>query len=426
MRQLFQRVPARLAAARGARAEITQIGQVARRLALARPEVRVSLYVDARQVFQTTGSGDLARTLAEVYGPSLGGSLLALGPVEAGAAHLTGFISGPELTRPGRGQINLLVNGRWVQPRSLLASIESAYRPLLPRGRHPVLALRIDTPGEQVDINIHPTKLEVRLLQERAIAAAIGDLIREALGRQPMPLQQPLVTGLDALWQPPGSSIAEDPIAWDDQSPIVTPGLPPLRLIGQVQGRLLLLEGPAGLYLVDQHRAHERILYGRLRAAHPSRGGETVALAEPLVIELSAAQVARFSRRLDELAALGFAWESFGQRAFLLRSAPNLPGVLPGASGESLAGLGEPDELLPALLALPDDVVGDGEAWQERLLVQLSCRTAIRRGRALERPAMRALVEQLGHTDAPAVCPHGSPLLVHVSGTLLERQFGWR
>jgi DNA mismatch repair protein MutL len=423
VRQLFQNVPVRLATAARAQTEIALIGQVVRRLALAVPTVRLALFVDRRLVFQTSGSGDLATTMAEVYGTALADSLLPLGPVEVAGARLWGVVAGPEVTRPGRGQVNLIVNGRWVQPRGLLNLLEAAYRPLLPRGRHPVLALAVDVAPDQVDVNIHPSKLEVRLLAERAIGTALGELVRTALGRRPVPLVFSPDTGLDALAPP--HTLAETSGSYDDEGVIVTPGLPPLRLVGQLQARLLLLEGESGLYLVDQHRAHERILYERLTAAHGDAGDEPVALPEPLLLELRPAQVARFSRRLDELAALGFECEVFGGRTFLLRAAPVLPGVFAGTSHERLAGLGEPDQLAPMLLALADEDA-ESEDWKEHLLVQLSCRTALRRGRPLERPAMRALVEGLGHTSAPAVCPHGSPLLMHVGGDLLEKQFGWR
>jgi DNA mismatch repair protein MutL len=425
VRHLFHNVPARLAVAGRAQTEIGQIGQMARRLALAAPEVRLSLVVDDRTVFQTAGSGDLASALIEVYGDGLAGSLVALGPIEVAGARLRGVVAGPEVTRPGRGQVNLVVNGRWVQPRGLLHLLEAAYRPVLPRGRHPVLALVVETQPDRVDINVHPAKLEVRLRDERAIGEALGELVRDALGRRPVALRAPFVTGVAALAR--DAAIAEESASYDGEGPIVTPGLPPLRLIGQVHERLVLLEGAAGLYLVDQHRAHERILFERLAAAHGDGGvaPEPVVLPEPLVLEMRPAQVARFGRRLDDLAALGFACEVFGGRTFLLRAAPWLPGVLPGAPDEALAGVGEPAELAATLLALADEEAGEGEGWRERLLVRLSCRTAVRRGRALARPEMRALVEGLGQTGAPAVCPHGSPLLMHVSGDLLERQFGW-
>ena len=419
VRHLFANVPARLAASGRAQAEIAQIGQTVRRLALAAPGVRFSLVIDERMVLQTTGANDLETTLIEVYGPALDGNLLSLGPLEAMGARVTGVVTGPEITRPSRGQVNVIINGRWVQPRGLLALIEAAYRPVLPRGRHPVLALVIEVLPDTLDINVHPSKLEVQLLEERSIGAACGELIRAAIGQRPVMLRERLATGLAALGSP--ITLAEAPAEYDEEAAILTPGLPPLRLIGQVRSRLLMLEGAAGLYLVDQHRAHERILYERLMSTHDGPVPEPVALPEPLLLELRPAQVARFSRRMDDLAALGFECEIFGGRAFLLRTAPVLPGVMHGGT---LQGLGEPKELVPALLDLAEDD-RDGEGWRERLLIGLACRTAVRRGRPLERPEMRALVQGLGQTSAPAVCPHGSPLLMHVSGTLLEREFGW-
>ena len=423
-RSLFQSMPARLAAAGRVQTEIAHIGQTARRLALAAPQVRFSLFVEDRLLFQTSGSSDLATTLVEVYSPSLSGSLLPLGPVKSGSATLRGVIGGPELTRPGRGQIHLVINGRWVLPRGLLSLLETAYRPVLPRGRHPVAALAIEVPTDHVDINVHPSKLEVRLLDERQIGAALGELIRSALGRRPVPLTTGFVTGVDAIDSP--RRFAEDPTPYDDTAPIVTNALPPLRLVGQVQSRLLLLEGEAGLYLVDQHRAHERILYERMAAAQGAAGTEPIALPDPLLLELRPSQVVAFGHRLDQLADLGFECEVFGGRTFLLRAAPFLPGVLDRDTGHPLAGLGEFDELIPTLLALTDEDAADGETWRERLLVRLACRTAVRRGRRLDRSQMVGLVMGLGRTDAPAVCPHGSPLLMHVSGDLLVRQFDWQ
>ncbi len=423
VRRLFENVPARLAVIRRIQTEVAQISQMARRLALAAPATRIALFVDDRRVLQTSGSGDTATVLTEVYGTAVAGFLILFGPVEVGGTRLSGIVSGPEVTRPERGQVNVVVNGRWVQPRQLLALLETAYRPLLPRGRHPILVARIDTAPDKVDVNVHPAKLEVRLAGERAIGEALGELIREPLGRRPRALELPPTIGMSALAPSPFIGEAREP--WDDLSPIITPGLPPLRLIGQVQDRLLLLEGPAGLYLIDQHRAHERILYERLSARHGDSGPEPIALPEPLAIELRPAQVTRFERRLEELAALGFQCEVFGGRTFLLRAAPTLPGVLPGGQNDRLLGLGDQAEVAASLIELADEPSGEGENWQERLLVRLSCRTAVRRGRPLDRPLMRALVEALGHAKAPAVCPHGSPLLMHVSGATLEKQFGW-
>jgi DNA mismatch repair protein MutL len=384
----------------------------------------MSLTVDNRLVLQTSGIGDLAAMLDELYGPGLSDVLDRIEPIAVGPCVVAGVVAGSELTRPNRGQIHVVVNGRWVHPRGLLAQIERTYRPLLPRGRHPVMVLAIIAPPDRVDVNVHPAKLEVRLRDERAIADAASQALLEILGRRPRPLELSPVADIAALGRVP--LIAEETPPWEDvDSPIVTPYLPPLRLIGQAHDRLLLLEGERGLVLVDQHRAHERVLFERLRAAYGPDSAERMLLPEPLTIELRPAQAARFGRKMAEMARLGFAWEEFGGHAFLLRAAPRLPGVLATADGDRLAGLGQLDGLLPSLLALADDDAGEGETWRDRLLVSLSCRTAIRRGRPLERPAMRALVELLGECPAPAVCPHGSPLLLHVEADALARQFDW-
>ncbi len=426
VRRLFERVPARLEAASRAQTELAQITQLVRRLALAAPWVRFALYLDDRLTLRTSGSGGISTTMIELYGTGIAGSLIELSGTEVSGARLSGVMSGPELSRPGRAQVNLIVNHRWVQPRALQAMVESAYRPLLPRGRHPILTLSIETPPETIDINIHPTKLEVRLRDEKAIGAALGTMIRDALGARPVQLREPLSFGRAALDPLPG--IREESEGWDDQRLIVTPYLPPLRLIGQVQQRLVLLEGAAGLYLVDQHRAHERILYERLTASRAGQVPEQRALPEPILIELRPAQVARFARRMGDLTALGFGCEEFGGRTFLLRAAPVLPGVLQTLDGGALSHelpVGEPDDLVEALLDLPgEDEMG--EDWQERLMVSLACRTAIRRGRSLDQSTMHALVTALGQTHSPAVCPHGSPLLMHLSRSHLERQFDWR
>jgi DNA mismatch repair protein MutL len=432
VRGLFADLPARRSAFTGphARSETTQIGMTLRRLALAAPGVRFALHVEDRLALQTSGSGEPQNALCEVYGHALQPSLIPLGPTTATGATMSGVISGAEATRPGRSGVTLVVNGRPVYGRSLQSGLEAAYRPLLPRGRHPVLLLAIEVDPRRVDVNVHPGKLEVRLRDEREIAATLANLVRDALGRRPLRLRWEPLTGAAALARDAESALAESPAVWDDASPIETPGLPALRLIGQVGARLVLLEGDAGLYLVDQHRAHERILYERMRAAHANGDGsavEPIVLPEPLLVEVGIPQAAALERRLAELAKLGFAMEEFGGRSFLLRTAPVLPGVVAGADALGLGSLADANGLAEALALASDEAetAGDGETWQERLLVRLSCRTAVRRGRVLERPLMRALVEGLGHTAAPAVCPHGSPLLMHVTADALERQFGW-
>ena len=426
VRRLFERIPARLESAARAQTELGHITHTVRRLALAAPRLRLALYIEERVVLQTSGSGDLSTVMVELFGPGVSDSLITLGPIVSDGMRLSGVMSGSELTRPGRSQVNLIVNGRWVQTRALLGAVEGAYRPLLPRGRHPIMTLLVEVPYDRVDVNVHPAKVDVRVRHERAVGQALGEMVRIALGSRPVKLREPLAFGRAAL--DPLHGVREEPIGWDADRLIVTPSLPPLKLVGQVRNRLILLEGSDGLYLVDQHRAHERILYERLMKQRTREVSEIRPLPEPILVELRPAQVAMFERRRTDLAALGFECEEFGGHTFLLRSSPVLPGVLHGLNGERLDGeyaVGEANELVDSIVSLTYDAEETGEDWQERLMVSLACRTALRRGKLLDRATMTALVEALGHTAAPAVCPHGSPLLMHMSGSLIERQFGW-
>ncbi len=425
VRALFAHVPARLKFMRPARTESAQVSALVRRYALAYPERRFTLVLDGHASFTSGGGGDLKGALADVYGRQIARLLLPLEPAEVAGARIGGVISGPQLARPSRRHISFFVNRRWAAPRGLTEALEAAYRPFFPRGRHPLAAIFFDLPPDAVDVNVHPAKTEVRLLPEAEIAAALGDAVRAVLSRgsaagsgSGFRLQQ-----LEQLRRlrdlPPGTGdhIAEEPAAWDEgerqpaawDEVVETPNLPPLRLLGQLRNALLLAEGPDGLYLIDQHRAHERAIYERLLAQVGSDEREQEPI-EPLVLELGPLQAALLDDRLPELEELGIECESFGGRSFLVRALP---------------ALGEHEDLTAALPDLFDELVEDDEGWRERLLVGLSCRAALRKGRPLTPEQGRALLTQLGHAATPLTCPHGAPIVLQLDGETLSRQFGW-
>jgi DNA mismatch repair protein MutL len=487
VRYLFQTVPARLKFVASARHEVAAIGALVRRFALAYPDVRFSLLLEGRVAWHSSGVG-LDATLAEVYGPAVAEALRPLPSLEVADSQWRGFLSERHVTRPNRGGITLIVNGRWVEVRELLAAVEAAYRPLLPRGRHPIAVLYGALPASAVDVNVHPAKTEIKFLHGAALAQALAAWVREALGRGPAQLPSDLDFGLVLTAPPypvPHEELDDEAIprlqpdvpksgrdntvvgfstypgaapglrwyrieeGWGDETAsraVPHPGeagggraarshaaveeqgggyaaargegrLPALQLLGQVQDALLLCEGPAGLYLVDQHRAHERVLYERLRARHSPAPPARV---EPIVLELRPAQAARLAARLPALAALGFICEWFGGRSFLVRATP----ALGGETDDGLPGAAE------ALAGALEDVLGEATAeegdWQDRLLISVACHGALRRGQMLPPGTMAALLSALDQTAAPAVCPHGSPLILHLSDTFLARQFRWR
>src|SRR4051812_32836381 len=182
VRYLFQTVPARLKFVANARGEVAAIGALLRRFALAYPRVRFTLQVEGRTAFRTSGGG-VEAALAEVHGATVAAALRLLPPREVAGARLTGYLGERHVTRPHRGGITLVVNGRLVETRELLAALEAAYRPLLPRGRHPVALLGCDLPPHAVDVNVHPAKTEVKFWRGRELAEGLAAWVREALGR---------------------------------------------------------------------------------------------------------------------------------------------------------------------------------------------------------------------------------------------------
>lgn len=401
-RNLFGNLPARLKFIGNARAESTLIKALVRRHALAHPRVRFHLALDGHASLQTSGSG-IEQAIVEVFGAALAGAFLTLGPGREGDIEWSGRISANHVTRSTRQHITLLVNDRCVQVPAIMAAFEHAYRPLLPRGRHPIAILSLTVPRSRVDVNVHPSKAQVKLRDETPIAERLQEAVRETLGH--------------AVHTPPSRSFAVGPTQFElpqliaeEQPPYLATSrfLRDLRVVGQVHGALILAEGTDGLYLIDQHRAHERAIYELLQRQHTEgRAGQL--LLEPLHIEMTARQFTRLEHRLPELAGLGFVCEWFGGRSFLVRSVPVIPETA------DLAGV--IDDLL--------DLAGEETDWQHRLLASVSCRGATKRGRSLTVEQCRELLELLADTESPAICPHGSPIILRFDDRFLGRQFDW-
>jgi DNA mismatch repair protein MutL len=366
--------------------------------------VRFHLTLDGHPSLHTSGLG-LEQTIGEAFGSAVSRTLLPIGPVEVGPARWSGFITGRHLTRSSRRHITVLINGRCVQSRGIQSALEDGYRSLLPRGRHPIAVLALQLPRSRVDVNVHPSKQEVKVQEETTIAAALRDAVRETLGRRLDTPSEDVSFALGPVQVELPRMIAERDAGYDATGE----RLRRMQVIGQVQGSLIVLQDEAGFYLVDQHRAHERAIYELLLRQHDEgRAGQL--LLEPLHIELTPHQIARLEPRLPELAALGFSCEWFGGRSFLVRSVPALPDT---------AGL-------PALVEDVLEAAAEDESdWQHRLLTSVACRTATRRGRPLTIPQAKELIDLLADTSSPAACPHGSPIILHFSERFLERQFNW-
>lgn len=441
VRELFYNVPARLKFMRQARTEGGHILHLVRRYAVGYPGVRFTLQLEEQIALQTSGSGILARTLAELYHLPLAEMLtpIQVSVKEQGSEfELEGCVGNRALAQDNRQHITLFVNGRWVQVKSLQDALEAGYRGLLSKGKHPLLVLHIRVPAEAIDANVHPAKTEVRLLHEREIVSAISSALRNVLERSPVLPAEAQLPGPALVFQGrlPGTRrrglhVAESAGEYRAQEEAERQGmagaaeiLRVLRPLAQLQQAVILAEAPDGsLYLIDQHRAHERVIYEHLRqkyAGLEQRAGgdeeewteaaEAHLLLEPVVVELKRHEAELFEQRLPMLRGLGMECERFGGRSFLVRSVPGDVGQ------EQLAG---------HLTELAQIAAQDSNEWQDRLLIGLACRSALRRGRELGPAEQRTLIDALAEVAAPAVCPHGSPILLHYSRKFLVDKFEW-
>jgi DNA mismatch repair protein MutL len=434
---LFYNVPARLKFMRDPRTEAGHITQLLRRFAVGYPGVRFHLTIEERPLLQTSGSGNLATALAELYHLPLAEMLneVSYHPHEESSPHffkIHGYIGNRALAQANRQHITLFINGRLVQSRPLQEALEAGYRALLSKGKHPLLVLHIDLPAEELDANVHPAKTEVKLVREAEVRTAVTKTIRAVLERSPALPEDLQLPGPGLVYQRRlsiphrrGLRVAESAHEYQAEKASLGPGaaeiLATLRPLAQLQQAVILAEAPDGsLYLIDQHRAHERVIYEHLRRIYTGadvqldegreQWSESHLLLEPVIVELKRHEAELFEQRLPILRGLGLECERFGGRSFLIRSVPNSVGQ------EQLVGY------LPELAHIAAE---DSSDWQDRLLIGLACRSALRRGRELGIDEQRSLITALASASAPAVCPHGSPILLHYSRTFLIDKFDW-
>ena len=472
---LFAGQPARRAFLAGRRAERSALLRAASDSILANPGCALHLMIDGRTPLAHESqphesqpaqpgadwSQSLRGALASVFRPQAAERALVLEAAsERAAVSLQGFAGSPDDARRTRDAIRLFVNGRPVHDRRLSFAVQEAYRDWLPSGAFPLVVARLTVPPEAVDVNIHPAKTEVKLRDPAAAFSLLQRTIRAALSNDRYASPRRLGADRardDAVGAAAGSaadSIASGTVATPmprmalprrsaavaESAPTLElgvgpdliqdrgltgserPRLPPLRMVGQLHRTFIIGEGPQGLVLIDQHAAHERVMYERLLAAdgangsagghtngHGERGSQPLLTA--LVISLDAQEAANWDAAAERLVRLGFEAELFGERALRLHA---LPGALASADAERVIR-----GVLSDLGPQPDE-----PQRFDRAAASAACHGSVRRGAVLDPQAMTALLRDLEQCANPHSCPHGRPTLVEIPATDVLRQFG--
>ncbi|HTQ70930.1 MAG TPA: DNA mismatch repair endonuclease MutL [Acidocella sp.] len=441
---LFYATPARRKFLRAPRAEAEAAERTVWRLALCAPQTAFRLVSDERVLFDLPAQEEMAR-VAALFGREAANSML---PLDAGRdeVRLTGFIGPASLNRATSRLQSFVVNGRPVQDSMLRLSLRLAYRDVIPAGRFPVAALRLELPDEALDVNVHPAKSELRFADQNGIRSLVIGAINRALA-QPVSLGTAPVATLPslALRPPPSPSYAPPPppsraargfaetelalAAPPMARPAFTP--PPPAAVAEPEAAahplgaplaqildtyVLALASDGALVIVDQHAAHERLTEERLRAQFAEGRIASQPLLVPVVVDFSPMETARLLAESETLARLGLEIEAFGPGAVLVRS---LPAALkePDAAG-LLRDLAEEFAETGAPLAL--------EAKLDAALARLACHRSIRAGRRLQREEIDALLREMEATPRAATCSHGRPTFLKLTRADLEKLFGRR
>lgn len=435
VRNLFFNTPARRKFLKSEGAEAARIAALVTGLAVTRPDVAFTLVSEGRTLLQTPGQGDLRETLTRLLGEDSPQRLLPV-EVERGGLRLGGLIGKAELTRANRAWELFAVNGRLVENRTLQVATEKAYGSLLPLHRYPVVHLRLELDPAEVDVNVHPAKREVRFRRESEVFGVVYQGVKEALGLA-QPLYRPapprhqdrllLRPASERLPQVRSLAAAEAASSYAEAAAVLTvaPEAPAVRethaatspgwrYLGQLAASYLVGETGDGLVVVDQHAAHERVLYEALRSSLDRAAPLPVQnLLLPQQVELDPVEAETFEVARPLLESLGFLLEPFGGRTVLIRAVPmllaqaDLHGLLADLGEAGLYG-GRP----PGKAAL-----------REAFLPRLACRAAVKAGQPLASAAALALFEQWQACSEPWTCPHGRPVALQWPLKELEASF---
>jgi DNA mismatch repair protein MutL len=449
---LFYNVPARLKFLKSVTTEKRVIDEQVTRYALAYPKIRFRLTHGNRITFQSSGSGEFADVLTALYGPDTAKQLLPIEEKnregqperEADQIVVSGHVGPPTLNWANRNHITLFVNGRWFKDNRLSYAVIQAYHTLLPTGRYPLAIIFLNLPAESIDVNVHPAKTEVRFRQANTVFGAIQRAVRQTLiADSPIPH-----AGHFASFQSPGWGGSFDQQAFTrhestssqeqlelDWSPgrterpseasegilsgslnLAGDRLPIMRVVGQVGASYIITEGPDGLYLIDQHAAHERILYEDFMAAWERQDDGTLisqGIVTASAVHLSPSQATLLRDHLDLLARMGFQVEPFGPNTFMVRGVPAI-----------LTKLDPARALMDVVEDLERGETPMQRSIESRIILRVCKSAAVKAGQTLGAQEMEAMVRQLERSKNPHTCPHGRPTMIHLSVGQLAREFG--
>lgn len=465
---LFFNTPARLKYLKTIHTELSHITDLIYRYALAHPQVRFDVIHNGKSIFQSPGSGNRLQVISGIYGMQVAKNMLAI-EEETLDFKIDGFIAKPEITRSNRKFITLIVNGRYIKSPALSHAIIRAYDTLLPIHRYPIVVMSIQLDPILIDVNVHPTKLEIRFSKEKELIALIERMIRDVFKKQTLiptieekpknmqekvkteqekfvfsPFKEPEINQVnhnqrvvtEHIKEPqheerlvddkPNDDLEQEAISFSESEDDFNENtneregynneqerVPPMYPIGQLQGTYILAQNENGFYMVDQHAAQERIKYEfyKEQLAKPN-GTEQQQLLFPLTFEFTTNEKTFIENNYDQLQQIGLFLEPFGNNTYAVRA---FPGWFPK---------GQEEEIIRDLV---EQIIQEGKInigkLREEVAILMSCKRSIKANHYLTDQDMVRLLEDLRKTNDPFTCPHGRPVIIHFTYYEIEKMF---
>ncbi|MFA5385161.1 MAG: DNA mismatch repair endonuclease MutL [Eubacteriales bacterium] len=412
---LFYNTPARRKHLKNRSTEGGLIGDFLSRLAISHPSVKITYKQNGREFFSSPGSGVLFEVLAAIYGVRIMGEMLHVDSKNE-QLQIKGLIGKPSVKRSTRRQITLIINKRYIRNNAITQAVLQAYQGLLPTGRFPVAALHIALDTRLVDANIHPAKMEIRLLNEKEVCSLVRHSIRKALQTSLIiPKEADRYNRFEPVLPETSAAAAE----YKQEEFFLEPSseyrgvtlFPSLQVIGQLHPTYILCKGEEGLYLIDQHAAHERVLYESYLSGF-SEGLNSQLLLASCPVHLSPAESHQLIGHNDFLSALGFEIDYLGGNTIFLRG---IPANFPALDIEAY--------LFDILDYLAGAIAPDRRDLLLHLAARAACRSAIKSGTKISLDEMQELLKKISSAENPYTCPHGRPTLVLYPYKELTRRF---
>ena len=439
VKDLFYNTPVRLKYLKSLYTELANISDYLNKMALSYPNIKFILINNSKELLNTSGSGDLLKTILNIYGLIVANKMMFIEKMN-NDYKISGYISYPELTKSNRGSITLLVNNRVVRNNEIIKAILEAYHTYIPKDRYPYIVLNIEVDPFLVDVNVHPTKMEVKFSKQDSLLNLIMETISNKLSKKTLIpkvinenvednyYQDDLTINNDLFNFPEevkeetkeskkleeltfDFSVQEEKESYEEEFPEDS-RIKDMYPIGIVHGTYIICENPDGMFIIDQHAAAERINYEKYYHALSTHSKNTIDVLVPYKIELPANEYLILSKNFSILDRLGFKYEEFGTNTLIIRTHPTwIPKYAPLEAIKKIIDI----------IVMNEDF--DEDKFNEKVSITLACKMSIKAGDVITMPDMTYLINELRHTKNPFTCPHGRPTIIAYTKYDLEKLF---